>query len=256
MFRIVVFWGVVVLCAASLDVENELKEMRAILTQQESVNQELRNENRVLRAEVRKITTEIEKLKKNDFSMTATGHKLSEIPNERFKKIYTNEFLKSKILNTGEIKPSKIEHLRTTGITSQPVAFYAYITNNLSNPRDGQAIIFGQVQTNVGGGYNGFSGVFTAQSDGIYIFTWTIYSAGHGQTKFHIFVNNNVLGYTFSDTSGTGNYDSDSGSMVVQLKANDTVYIKSAMNCSTRVISNSDTGISTFAGGKISELYM
>ena len=47
MFRIVVFWGVVVLCAASLDVENELKEMRAILTQQESVNQELRNENRV-----------------------------------------------------------------------------------------------------------------------------------------------------------------------------------------------------------------
>lgn len=186
--------------------------------------------------------------------MTATGHKLSEIPNDRFKKKDTSEFLKSKILNTGEIKTSKIEHLCTTGITSQPVAFYAYITNNLPNPSDGQAIIFGQVQTNVGGGYNGYSGVFTAPSDGIYIFTWTIYSAGQGQTKFHIFVNNNVLGYTFSDTSGTGDYDS--ASMVVQLKANDTMYIKSAMNCSTRVISNTDTGISTFARGKISELYM
>lgn len=61
MFRIVVFWVVVVLCAASLDVENELNDVRAIITQQESVNQELRNENRVLRADVRKITTEIEK---------------------------------------------------------------------------------------------------------------------------------------------------------------------------------------------------
>ena len=48
MFSIVVFWRVLVLYAATLDVENELKQLRTILVRQEREIQELRNENRVL----------------------------------------------------------------------------------------------------------------------------------------------------------------------------------------------------------------
>ena len=48
MFGIAVFWGVGVLCAASLDVEIELKEIRTILARQEREIQELKGENRVL----------------------------------------------------------------------------------------------------------------------------------------------------------------------------------------------------------------
>ena len=49
MFGLAVFWGVFVLCSASLDVENELKEIRRILARQEREIQELKGENRVLR---------------------------------------------------------------------------------------------------------------------------------------------------------------------------------------------------------------
>ena len=48
MFGIAVFWGVVVICATSLDVEIELKEIRTILARQEREIQELKGENRVL----------------------------------------------------------------------------------------------------------------------------------------------------------------------------------------------------------------
>ena len=73
-----------VLCAASLDVENELKEIRTILARQEreiqglksenrvlrSKNRVFRSENRVLRADVLRIATEIETLKNDNFHRT------------------------------------------------------------------------------------------------------------------------------------------------------------------------------------------
>ena len=167
------------------------------------------------------------------------------------KKRNKSEVFKARILNTEAIKQSKMEHLRKTRLATEPVAFYAYMTSNLSPPSNGHAIIFDHVQTNAGDGYDAFSGIFRAPSSGIYFFTWTIYSAGHGQTRFHIFVNYAVYGYTFCDTEGTGDYNSDSASMVVHLNTNDHVYIRTGMDCTTRVISNTNYGISTFAGWKI-----
>ena len=252
MFNIAVFWGVVVLCVASLDVENELKEIRTILVRQEREIQELRGENKVLtgenkelrsenrvfksengvfRADVRRMATEIEKIK-NDFART-------EI------------VLNSTSLNIEAMKSFNMERHRVTRLASEPVGFYAYMGSDESDPSNHHAIIFDRVVTNEGHGYNKFSGLFTSPSPGLYFFSWTIYSGGHGQTKFNIYVNYSSVDYTFSDTAGTGKYDSHSGSMVVKLQTGDSVYIRSGMDCTTSIISNSAYGYSTFAGGKL-----
>lgn len=93
--------------------------------------------------------------------------------------------------------------------------------------------------------------MFSAPSSGLYVFTWTIYTGNHGQTGFYIYVNHEVLGATWGETDGVArDFDSDSGSMVVSLNANDNVYIRSARACSTYVVS--DEGARTsFAGWRL-----
>ena len=258
MFGIAVFWGVVVICATSLDVEIELKEIRTILARQEREIQELkgenrvlRNENRVLQADMRRMATEIENLKTDNFLRTAIVPQFPVSQNEGLKEKNENGFLKSRSIDTQAMKLSKMKHPGTTRLTSDSVAFYANMGSYEHNPSIHHAIIFNRVQTNVGDGYKGYSGVFTAPSSGVYFFTWTIYSGGNGETKLQIFINDRILGNTYSDTRTTGSFDSDSGSMVVHLNAHDNVFIRAGRDCTTSIISNSYYGISTFAGWKL-----
>ena len=251
-----VFWGVV-LCAASLDVENELKEIRRILARQERDLQELRSENRVLKSEnrvlqadVSKMAKEIETLKNAYFPRTEVVRQFLSNKNEGLEEKHKTEGLKFRILSTEEIKPSKMELPRTTGLATE-VVFYANMLYNWQNPPINRTIVFDRVQTNVGNGYNESTGVFTAPSSGVYFFTWTIYSGGNGETQFQIFVNDSIFGHTNSDTKGMDNFNSHSGSMVVHLFANDSVFLKSGMNCTASVLSDIFSGTSTFAGWKL-----
>ena len=252
MFCIAVFWGVVVLCAASLDLENELKEIRTILARQEreiqnlqSENRDLRSENRVLQADMRRMVTEIENLKTDNFLRTE-----SMSQNEELRESNRNEVLKSRILTAEADKTSKMELSRTIRVASEPIAFYAQMEND-KYPSNYETIIFDHVQTNEGQGYDQNSGIFTAPNPGVYFFTWTIYSEGNGVTKFYIMSNSDLWDITYSDTKGTDNYDSDSGSMVVRLNTHDRVFIRAGRDCTTSIISNSYYGRSTFAGWKL-----
>lgn len=149
---------------------------------------------------------------------------------------------------------AEIERPRNKRLSPEPasaVAFYAYMSASEPNPSLHHALIFNEVKTNVGGGYNQFSGMFSAPSSGLYVFTWTIYTGNHGQTGFSIYVNHDVVGATFGETDNNQNdFDSDSGSMVVSLNAHDNVYIRSSMACSTNVISDVSRR-TTFVGWKL-----
>lgn len=253
MLGITVFLTAAVFCSASVNVENELKEIRRILIQQEMEIQELRNENRVLHASVAKMATEIQKLKADDHGSKHEGNN-SASEDEGLQTSNNTVHLRTIIKNKETASISGTEHTRMSRIVSEPVAFYSYMASNEPNPSLHHAIIFDVVKTNVGGGYNEYSGMFTAPSSGVYVFTWTIYTGNHGQTQFNIYVNHNVYDSTFGETDNNQHdYDSDSGTMVVSLNAHDNVYIRSAMACTTYVYSG-ELARSTFAGWKIISL--
>ena len=140
-----------------------------------------------------------------------------------------------------------MEHTRISRIPPETVAFYAYMSQNEPNRSLHKALIFDVVKTNVRGGYDELSGMFTAPSPWVYVSTWTIYTGNYGQTRFHIYVNHDVFDTTYGETDNNhSDYDSDSGSMAVSLNARDNVYFRSAMSCTTFVHSNNYFARSTY----------
>jgi hypothetical protein len=114
-------------------------------------------------------------------------------------------------------------------------------------------LVFDTIKTNLGGGYNRNSRAFSTPSAGVYVFTWTIYTGDDGKTAFALYVNDAIVGSTFGETDDDhGDYDSDSGTVVVSLSQNDDVYMRSIRDCSTYIPSNSVwRARTTFAGWKL-----
>jgi hypothetical protein len=236
MIGIVGILTVITTCYANSDAsyyETELLQIRVILRRQEMEIKELRSENRVLRADVDRLNVEIQRLR--DGLDTGPGYYDDDIPKNDYS------------------KEAKIQiRIRHTRVSSEPVAFYAYMSHDEPNPSLHHSLIFDVVKTNVGGGYNKYSGTFTAPNSGVYVFTWTIYSGTRGQTAFQIYVNDEVVDSSFGDTDDVVDSDSDSGTMVVSLNAHDNVYIRSAIACNTRIMSMTYYNTRTsFAGWKL-----
>jgi hypothetical protein len=228
------------MCSADSYVETELLQIRAILHRQEMEIQELRSENRALRADVDKLNVEIKRLS-NGLDMLP-GH---------FDEIQGNNSEEEAIENKEHMKlESDMNRKRQTRTSSEPVAFYAYMSHNEPSPSYHHSLIFDVVKTNLGGGYNEYSGIFTAPSAGVYVFTWTIYTGDSGKTQFQIFVNHDLVDGTWGETDEAADYDSDSGTMVVSLNAHDNVYIRSSMACTADIISGPGDRTS-FAGWKL-----
>ncbi|XP_052810472.1 uncharacterized protein LOC128238518 [Mya arenaria] len=93
----------------------------------------------------------------------------------------------------------------------------------LSNGND--IIIFNGMLYNVGGGYNSTTGKFTAPVTGIYLFIVNLCPPSSGSIFYAIVAKGDVVanGHTHS-VSG---YPCVSGDAIVQLHANDVVYVKS-----------------------------
>lgn len=251
MIKIAIILGTFFLCHAYVDVENEFIEVRTILMRQEREIKLLRNENRVLRADVKKMAVEIDNLKNRDTHMPKNSEEFTISQNDSIKEDNSSNKLITKITTEIVSPKTDMKHSRNPRLSPELVGFYAYMSNAEPSPSVHHTLIFDEVKTNAGGGYNQFSGMFTAPSSGLYVFTWTIYTGNHGQTGFYIYVNHEVLGATWGETDGVArDFDSDSGSIVVSLNANDNVYIRSARACSTYVVS--DEGARTsFAGWRL-----
>jgi hypothetical protein len=203
---------------------------------------ELRSENQVLRADVDRLNFEVERLRNGVNTASSCNDEIPGNDNSEEETIQNKE--------RNAISESDVNQIRQR-ISPEPIAFYAYMSKNEVNPSNHHSLIFDVVKTNLGGGYNEYSGMFTAPSAGVYVFTWTIYSGTHGETAFQIYVNHDVVDSTWGETDGVNNYDSDSGTMVVSLNAHDNVYMRSAMTCTTSIISMSYHTRTSFAGWKL-----
>lgn len=249
MIGISVILGTITLCYANVDVENELMEIRTILIRQELEIKALRNKNHVLRTDIKKMAVEIEILKNTIRLKNSEEHTSDQ--DEGIKENNFCKKLKTRISRAQVALKAEIERPRNKRLSPEPVAFYAYMSANEPNPSLHHALIFDVVKTNVGGGYNQFSGMFTAPSPGLYVFTWTIYTGNHGATGFKIYVNHDVIGATYGETEDvSGDFDSDSGNIVVYLSAHDNVYFRSSFACTTSIISD-ELRRSTFAGWRL-----
>ena len=108
----------------------------------------------------------------------------------------------------------------------EPVAFYAYMSKSEPAPSNHHTLIFDVAKTNLGHGYNKYSGTFVAPSAGAYVFTWTINTNPHGAHFINLMVNNAVVGGTLTDTQAADDYDSDSNTAVVALNQGDSVNLR------------------------------
>lgn len=131
-----------------------------------------------------------------------------------------------------------------------PVAFYAYMSKDEPTPSAHFTLKFDRVRTNVGNGYNKFSGTFVAPSSGTYVFTYTVYAGTHGVVWLRIFVNDDVYGGSISDTQENGDWDSDTTTIVANLKQGDSVNVRTT-RASTTLIESDEEHKTTFAGWRL-----
>ncbi|XP_034310969.2 complement C1q-like protein 3 [Magallana gigas] len=139
----------------------------------------------------------------------------------------------------------------TTPLPVEPVAFYAYMSKSEPTPSNHHALVFDVLKTNLGNGYNKYSGTFVAPYAGTYVFTWTININPHGAHWINLMVNDAVVGGTLADTQVTGDFDSDSNTAVVVLSQGDSVILRTTSASDTANIHVDSRAFTTFAGWRL-----
>ncbi|XP_078319056.1 complement C1q tumor necrosis factor-related protein 3-like [Crassostrea virginica] len=110
--------------------------------------------------------------------------------------------------------------------SSEQVAFTATVTQYMTS-QHGQTLVFPHIITNVGGGYNGNTGVFTAPRDGVYVFFCKITSYSDPSDMYYEFILNGSAKTQNLVYGRTANpYRTSSNSIVLQLTHGDRVWIK------------------------------
>ena len=115
-------------------------------------------------------------------------------------------------------------HIATTGI----IAFYAYMSHNEVRPGPHHTIIFDVPITNVGNGYNHFSGIFSVPSSGVYVFSWTIADSPQGFIFSELIVNSDVIGGILTQTLTDDDRISTTGLVVKEVEAGNVVYVRTS----------------------------
>ena len=129
--------------------------------------------------------------------------------------------------------------------SSEKVAFTATVTRDMTS-QDGQTLVFPHIIINVGGGYNGNTGVFTAPRDGVYVFFCKITALLNSSDMVFDFILNGSA-KTQNLVLGGSNHPArtSSNSIVLQLNHGDRVWIK--MTVGGRHFSKGAGGDQTFS---------
>ena len=105
------------------------------------------------------------------------------------------------------------------------VAFFATLNRTQVHIGQLQSIVFDQVETNIGNGYDQYTGVFSAPESGVYVFSTTIVTLGANSTHYGVFKNR--VQKTIMWVNGFQNsYDSSSHTVILKLQKGDDVTIK------------------------------
>jgi glucuronosyltransferase len=87
-------------------------------------------------------------------------------------------------------------------------------------------IVFDHVLTNIGGAYNGKSGIFACHQPGVYVFYWVTTNKDTTYMDSELVVNGEEQCQAFSDSGNHNDYTVASNTVVVDLKQGDQVWIR------------------------------
>ena len=87
-----------------------------------------------------------------------------------------------------------------------------------------QVIVFNNILANMGGAYNASTGKFTAPRDGIYYFSWNVLKTS--KLFQHIILTVDGASRFFSMRPGTQSYEIITGSLFLQLKKGNEVWLR------------------------------
>ncbi|XP_071144466.1 C1q-related factor-like [Mytilus galloprovincialis] len=166
------------------------------------------------------------------------------------------------VANTGQENHTGLTETKTNRQrrASELVAFTAYLSANFDGEHfgTGHTVKYDVIETNEGNGYNKFTGTFTAPSDGIYAFTWTIKAAGrigdakHGEITVELVKNSVVKGVINADSEQDYDDACSTALVIVSLSAGDVVFTRSApFEQPQGILSSDGYGRWTFSGWRL-----
>lgn len=124
------------------------------------------------------------------------------------------------------------------------------MSHNLASPSAGHVLVFDVVKTNVGSGYNHHDGVFTAPSQGPYVFSWTVVSWYRSWVFSELMVNSSTYGRIITNSQDINDEHVGSSVVVAVLNPGDVVYIR--VHSSSGTLASTDLIYTSFAGWKLS----
>uniref|UniRef100_A0A8W8LMF2 C1q domain-containing protein n=1 Tax=Magallana gigas TaxID=29159 RepID=A0A8W8LMF2_MAGGI len=108
------------------------------------------------------------------------------------------------------------------GQTTPAIGFSAAVSKN-TNLGDNQAVQYDRVLTNIGNGYDKWSGHFTAPLKGLYHFSCSVMAVGDHYIAVMMVKNGKGIAYAHSSWSA---WESGAMSVVLALKKGDKVWIR------------------------------
>ncbi|XP_052083635.1 C1q-related factor-like [Mytilus californianus] len=130
--------------------------------------------------------------------------------------------------------------------TSNHVAFYTQLTKTLHLATN-QMVVFDHIQLNHGNSYSSLDGEFVCTLQGTYAVSWTITCSDNTAIETELVVNGNVKGHIFTDAGNHADYETNSGTAVLDLKVGDRVWIRVGHVYNGQIVGNG-LGSSTFSG--------
>ncbi|XP_052780128.1 heavy metal-binding protein HIP-like [Mya arenaria] len=201
----------------------KIEHLEGEITKQQEVNAKQAKTNQDLTKKIQELYKELEDtVTEEQFDVTDERHevKVSKTKNNDLEvKIRYSEGDNKRNDNAStNLKANRDKRHANTNA----VAFFAKLTNHLTNLGVGQDVVFDDVTTNIGQAYNSHHGVFIAPTPGIYVFSATLLKAYQANTIDHFIwaKNGQVVCRLYSNTDPSGS------TIVVELQQGDDISIQ------------------------------